>query len=436
MITNFIQSLQHQEISPEMLKRQFQPGQIFYGKVLKLYPNQVAVVQVGNQRLVANLEVPLSADAKYWFQVESGEGKIHLKVLPMGAQYGDDNSSLTGLLKQMQIPATKENVELINFFIKEQLPVSKEKLLNAHHLLKTNDFSKESFAALKEVFMRNLPVTKETFLSVLSSIKNEPFQNVIQNLRTQLTEGPITKTSEPLLQLIDALLLTGQEKGEKATGQDIRWENGKQVADHLKSLIGKLGFQYENQVLSSLKEAPQLNVQKLESLKAGLLRFLSEEPPAQLKESSERLLHKITGIQLLSNDAGPIQQYVVQVPLSLWNKTTDLTIQWNGRKKENGQIDPDYCRILFYLELEYLNEIIVDMQIQNRVMSIRIISDVTEIQGFAAPFTEGLRNNLDELGFKLSNIAFQKPSVPERKQQSGPKPSYHPTHYTGVDIRI
>ena len=27
-------------------------------------------------------------------------------------------------------------------------------------------------------------------------------------------------------------------------------------------------------------------------------------------------------------------------------------MQWSGRKKENGQIDPSFCRVLFYLELE------------------------------------------------------------------------------------
>lgn len=530
MMTNFIQSLQKKEISTELIKRHFQPGQIFHGKIMKLFPNQIAEVQVGNQKLIANLEVPLAAGERYWFQVLSAEGKPHLKVLPMNDNGNNQSASFVDILKQMSLSGTKENLDLLNFFIKEQLPLSKETFHSAISLLRDTNFNKENMSVVKEMLLRNLPLTKDVFSSFY--LKNEPLYKLMQNLQTQLSGASMDKTSKSLLSFLNDLTMTGKDKinervlsqlmvngqnskaeGDAAISRSIlqklgmmehqhlesitgkqaeeitltsntrhlntpdgimpkinnfnistlkfdslneqetsflnrvieevqieevaKWENGKQVADHLRNLVAKLGLDYESRILQFIKEGNQLDGQKLEVLKATLIQFLNGESPSLLKDAAEQILHKITGIQLQSQESGPIQQYVVQIPLSFWDKTTDLTIQWNGRKKENGQIDPDYCRILFYLELEYLNEIIVDLQIQNRIMNIRIINDVEEIKMLAAPFMENLKDNLDKLGFKLSNVVFQ--STSEQAAQTQKKASqqyYHSSQYNGVDIRI
>lgn len=577
MITNFIQSLPKKELSPEVMKRQFLPGQIFHGKVMKLFPNQIAEVLVGNQKLIANLEVPLSAGERYWFQVLSGEGKIHLKVLPGDDKGNSNHASFVNLLNQMNLPATKENLELLNFFIKEQLAVSKENLQSVRNLMKDSTLNKEDFEVVKEMILRNLPMTKEVFSSI--STKGEPLHKLLQNLQAQLESHSLNESSKALSSLLNDLTLPGQDKanervvtqllknmlnpemdndsvisgnilqklglindrnlqhaavrlimgsngiptinetdltslrqalqvgevekiesvvknifreaftnlegkleqeivlarnflslvsadGKKQENQRFdsfstnsmneqeinvvnkviqkiqneetsKWENGKFVADHLKNLVGKLGIDYESVVLQLLKEGKDINVQKLDVLKAALIQILNEEPTPQLKELSEQVLNKITGMQLLSQDAGPTQQYVMQIPLSFWKQTSDLTIQWNGRKKENGQIDPNYCRVLFYLDLEFLNEVIVDMQIQNRIMNIKVISDVEEVKQMATPYMEDLKANLDSLGFKLSNIVFQ--STNEKESQLPKKVSgtyFQSSQYNGVDIKI
>lgn len=572
MITNFIQSLHKKELSPAVVTRQFSPGQIFQGKIVKLFPNQIAEVQVGNHKLIANLEVPLSAGERYWFQVMSSEGKPHLKVLPPEEK---NNNSLVQFLKQMNLTGTKENLELLNFFIKEELPVSKGNLHSVMSLMKDSTLTNEDLMIVKEMLVRNLPITKEVLLSISS--KSESLQMLLQNLQTQLeTHSSLNTTSKALHSILNDLNMPGQNKvderlltqlvknmlepnttglsesilqklglinnrslqqaavrlimgsngilitneneltslrqalqlGEtenvetsvknilraayvnvegkqeqeiiltrnilslvstdgkthehqsitnlsisnlteqeldlvsKATQkiqleETAKWENGKFVADHLRSLVGKIGINYESGIAQFLKDGHEINGQKLDVLKAALIQFLHEEVPAPLKDASEQVLHKITGIQLLSQDIGPTQQYVMQIPLSFWNQTCDLTVQWNGRKKENGQIDPDYCRVLFYLDLEFLREVIVDMQIQNRIMNIKIITDVKEAKQLATPFVEDLRANLERLDFKLSNIVFN-PSN-ENESQAHKKVSeqyFHPSPYNGVDIKI
>lgn len=502
MIPNLIQSLINQDIVPEGSKRSFQPGQIFNGKIVKLFPNQIAEVQVVNQKLVAKLEVALTAETRYWFQVLPGEGKIHLKVMAPDVPTQQE-PSLTGLIKGLNLPNTKETADLIKFFMKEQLPMSKETVHSALQILPNGQKSDADFAALKEIISRNLPMTKDVFSGIQSNFKHEPLHQLISDLRTKLVELPLQSKGEashqpaqemkpkggepplttrnepvsqliqdakakvldllsagknepvqnhlsnnvrtellapaqinrhePLLTLLNTFTLPEQDGANEAT----RWENSKWVADYIKGMANKIGIGYENEVTKWMGEGKQTDLQKLDVLKAALIRFISEESNLSLKESSQRLLDKITGIQLLSHDATPLQQYVLQVPLSFWNKTTDLTIQWSGRKKENGQIDSDYCRILFYLELEFLDEVVVDLQIQNRIMNIRVINDTEHIKLIAAPYMDSLKENLDVLGYKLSNITFQTTEDQSKAAANKPLNPYHQrANYNGVDIRI
>lgn len=581
MITNLLHSLQNQHITNTTIKS-YQPGQIFHGKVLKLFPSQTAEVQVGNQKFIAKLEVPLSAGLRYWFQVQAGEGKVHLKVMPIENKSTDMVESTIGLLKQMNLPPTKENIEVLSFFIKEQLPLSKESIQTTLSILKDTGNHKEGLIGIKEMVSKNLPLTKQVFLATISSLNNESLQELVKNLHTQFDENSLTKTGQNLVTLLRELGSSGQEKliqgvvnqlvknwlnpnskidsmsalgllqklsivdgnseenllqhaarnitsltgnqidssnvksvlrdivGENdglieeatfnrqilslvnsdgkttqnlsqyipvknANGeigkelltsllqviqgkhtitneevillnniiQDVqdgleKWESGKFVSEHIKSVVGKLGLDYEFSLNQFFKEGIQPDSEKLQVLKGQLLQFMAEQPTQNAKEASERLLNKITGMQLQSNESGPIQQYVLQVPISFWNKTSDLTIQWNGQKKENGQLDPNYCRVLFYLELEFLDEVIVDMQIQNRIMNIRVINDFEGIKKIAEPFVERLKVNLEELGFKLSNLSFRSTHDQKvlEKKQTLKQPNYDPSRYSGVDIKI
>lgn len=562
MLASFIQSLQKQKLPLQNTNRGFQSGQIFHGKVLKLFPQQTAEVQIGNQKMIAKLEVPLSADARYWFQVQPGEGKVHLKVLPMTDNTSHSQTPISSaLLKQFNLPITKEHQDTVNLFLKEQLPITKASIQGASSLLEGNNDLDDGLTALKEIMTKNLPLTKGVFAGILSNIKNEPMLNLMETLQTRLNEGRLTKSGQQLLSVLNELIMTGQEKTSEKVVNDLmriwlnpngdtdsrnalsvlqklsmverkpegqllqelgvrllqssnsslsqnasdrlaqalqnnqevlikhalsnelentrgthalllnkaevagidlkmnlgnlseqeatllskvidemprmNWEDSKTISDHFKSLIGKLGLDYEHNLALGLKDEVHQNLPKLDALKAMLLQVMRDDVQPSIKESAEQLLNKITGIQLLSQDSGLVQQYVMQIPLTFWNKSTELTVQWNGRKKENGQIDPDYCRVLFYLDLEYMHEVIVDMQIQNKIMNISIINDVKDIKFISQPFIEDLKNNLEKQGFKLSNIHFLSTNEQREKQQKKiPNQIYQSSSYSGVDIKI
>ena len=103
--------------------------------------------------------------------------------------------------------------------------------------------------------------------------------------------------------------------------------------EYFKGLIKSIGFSYENEVIQFLKHPDGKAVLRSEALKPLLIDFLKENPTGTAKDIAEKILHKITGIQLFAQESGPIQQLVVQLPVSLWEKQVDVTMQCEWKKE-------------------------------------------------------------------------------------------------------
>ncbi|GLB59366.1 hypothetical protein [Cytobacillus sp. NCCP-133] len=609
------------------------PGQIVHGKITKLFPNQTAEVQLGSHKVIAQLETPLSANSRYWFKVQPGEGMLRLKVIGSEAKT-DIPSSIDNLLSQLSLPQSKENKGLVLFFLKEQLPITGEILQLVSSWLKDSESYEEGLDSVKELIVRQLPLTKEIFSSVSSAIKGDslsvlmekllqqlkqidlsPRGQKVSNLLCELTKPaqeksgesaavklvaewlfpksdahshaafnilkalklvpgdasesaallkamngllsnngslnkpPVIETVKELLQsnstgnrkdfilnmaklssligrnqapasgmrlineiqrmmletrigqnsfpaeekriqsiikrtlLLNRISIEGEQGlrhslifGETALKQssrmlgtfmagentswdeelqsqerallddvknsgraDSRYLNDQQsIKSQLKSLIHALGLSYEHELTMLLKQPEGDVLGRLNTLKPLLIGLLNEEIPQSSIDAAEKLLHKITGFQALSQESGPQQHLVFQLPIALWGKVTDLTMQWSGRKTDKGQIDPSYCRVLFYLNLEHLNETVVDLHVQNRVINITIINESETLKVQSAPYIASLKENLDKLSYKMSSISFQKPDSNNSPAGIGKQlPAFvQSSQTTGVDLKV
>ncbi len=636
-----VQSLLRQEKTSESRVLAFRPGQIFNGKVLKLYPNQIAEVQVGTQKVIAHLETPLSVDERHWFQVQAGDGKVHLRVLDTSNGVGKP-SSVDALLSQMNLQVSKDNIALAQLFIKEQFPLSKETIGSASEWLKLSDSLQEGLQIIKLLLSKQLPFTKDVFLSLSSVLKDDPLSTQLTNLQLHLKNEQTAASNDRLLSLLNEMNMTGKEKETNSVLQRIvqEWlfsnektntafnllqnlgfvsktasneeminqvfakmlnkeyslssKEGKMIAEQsllteiitqnkagnreavilslvkllnqmksnsdistqnkglndlqqllseirsnqlaiplneskltllareifrslnsninsvanqseniiqtflsinskhadeglrgltaamkmsesipsnaisneehtllmriknevqteslqlgnslaikeqMKSMMKVLGLSYEHDLVNLLKQHEGEGMTKLESLKPLLMQLMNEEIPNPIREVAERLLYKITGFQVLSQEAGPIMQFVFQLPLSLSDSRTDLTMQWSGRKTKEGKIDPNYCRVLFYLQLDNIEETIIDMQVQNRIMNISIINERNDLKWIASPFLAELKEGLGKINYQLSSVTFDKPA--KEKQKNEMKDTLAtivvPNQVNGVDYRI
>ena len=607
-------------------------GQMFHGQIKQLFPGQMAEVQIGGQKLMAKLEVPMKAGDAYYFQVKSTEPELQLKVVsgPLQESVGQ-SKQLLNLMESMQLPKSQEMQSLLNHFMKQKLPISREILLEAEQLLKTvpSALRNEALNSLQKLVEMKLPLNDVNFKSLIGVEAKEGLHTVIDTFKAALgsDEGvqpqlkdailktlaemgkSMTSTSERMLfsgamqkllddnapqmerfhvlQLMknsgilpstsslanlqhvlhsslveqssstalvsspevrpatmtleswqDVLKAVVNAKSEVAAARldqmKISVQNDPVIQQQFKSqLIGLLNemeklplsemrfstiseqiskllfravtdqsnsmqakteaaftmmrvLQLENAdaklpelfrtmeqsqlpAVKELVQASQMAVEQAidgkvmkeamqtlfkvlgmnyeagllhreadfsktaEMLKPQLVALLHDSSisPA-VKEAAEMVVARMNGSMLHSTETGMNQQIVMQLPLELLGKRIDATLQWNGRMKDDGKIDPDYARILFYLDLESINKTVVDMQVQNRVIAVTIYNENEMLKDVGNRLQDKLKKGLEALDYKLSGISF-KNFLEEEKGLKQPKLM---TDHQGVDFRI
>ncbi|MCM3756699.1 hypothetical protein M3197_04280 [Sporosarcina aquimarina] len=188
---------------------------------------------------------------------------------------------------------------------------------------------------------------------------------------------------------------------EAATSEEL---SGSTIKQAIQSVLVKLGVHYEAGLASKELHISQIQ----DSLKPQLVALLQEGlAGTALREAAETVVSRLNGQPLQSTESGVQQQLIMQVPLHLQGKRIDATIEWNGRMKEDGKIDPDHARVMFYLDLEALHKTVVDMQVQNKVVTLTIFNEDPTLKMLGAVLQDRLAEGLDAEGYRLSAVRFK-----------------------------
>lgn len=158
------------------------------------------------------------------------------------------------------------------------------------------------------------------------------------------------------------------------------------------------------QKLHSLSNSSQ-GEQKTQSSSTNLPILLSANTSEISSTSQHSPLHQMDTVDLTSNDSSQFlqQQYNFQTP-----DNKNISLRMSGRKK-NGEIDSNFCRLLFSLELKNLNEVVIDVKVQNRILSLVIYNQSEGIESIISDLKSTLQTNLEPLGYQLSSIKISNP---------------------------
>ncbi|MDF0725204.1 hypothetical protein PY093_00605 [Cytobacillus sp. S13-E01] len=436
MKVNMIQSMLKSANIGQSHALAFKKGQIFQGRVVKLYKDDIAQIQVGKLKLVAKLQAPLSIDNQYLFQVQPSKEQTELKILDRvkensSMNMGNSNKPATQIMQKLGLKSTKENLELTQFFLKNNIPFSKENLHHARQWLPVEEGVSKGLIAFKLLLTRGLPFTYNSFKAMVALQDETPLVNHLTKLHDSLEV--LQSKSASVNQLLEKLkFIVAKESG---VGLSQPWDDGPNTLTAMKQLLTMFGLQYEHDVVTSLSRGER-QIQN-DTLKPLLLSTLSELGQTPMKDGIEHIINRLTGQQLLSQETGSFQQLILQLPIQLGSILTDLTIQFNGKKQNNGEIDPNYCHIIFNLELEHLKEITVDVKIQNRVMNITIFNDNRRLDLIIASLKPSLVEGLEHINYKLSSLQVvngTELSLGPKKESIVSRSSFEGFH--GVDLRI
>ncbi|EDL62888.1 hypothetical protein BSG1_20185 [Bacillus sp. SG-1] len=345
-----------------------------------------------------------------------------LNSSPSHSQVRDKLTTMQELMAVIKAPDTKiqglvTDIQTILKGLESEKVAYKELLTRAISLIK------EGEGLLTQKGMLPLLSEGDRF-NLLFGLHSEKEKQVVSHFSQMIKQLPENgEPQQPALKLLQQLLFT-----DEGNGAGLHKEN---LPDIIKDLIARLGTNHEAKLAAGIPAEKSHN----ETLKPALIALLQDLPQGEAREIAEKLLYRLNGHSLLSGENGPLQQIVYQVPLTWMNQKTDVTFQWSGRKTAKGQIDPEFCRVLFYLELEAISEVIVDMGVQNKVISLNIYNDNPLLKELSAPFSPVMKEGLEKLGYKVSVINFKVPddSVSTKsvyQEMAGD------ISYSGVDLKI
>ncbi len=278
----------------------------------------------------------------------------------------------------------------------------------------------QDFAQLKQ------QLTK-TVMPLLSDTQQQQLTKLIENNPTQMRQLLSvlrTMASSDTYADIDSVLTT-MKLGESFLNSSPK----EQFLSQIQQVLRFTGLNYENQLANNMAQ------QQSATIKSMLMQIL-QQSDGTVHDRSQQLLNFINGMQIQSvNDTTNSLQASLQIPAEKLGLPNDMQLDFEGKRTEDGKINPDFCRIIFYLELANLNETIIDMNIQKRAVAITIYNDQSEMADYSTSLKPMVREGLESLNYQLSTITI-KPIHENNLSDNDKHKTAYKNSYQGVDYRV
>jgi hypothetical protein len=189
-----------------------------------------------------------------------------------------------------------------------------------------------------------------------------------------------------------------------------------------------------------------------DTLKSALLSLAAhEETPPALRDAAQSLVHHITGQQLLLSSErqpnNPFSLMTLFVPMKGQDGDTTAAVHVQTRRGRKGEWDADNCRLLFDLRMRHLGDTFVDVQVVDRIVSVKLMNDFPGMAALVEQAREELGAGLRDAGFQLLSMTAQPLPAPKEAgsgdfgdandKSNGPMPAaYAAKPYKGVDFRV
>ncbi|GAA0461130.1 hypothetical protein [Alkalibacillus silvisoli] len=184
-------------------------GQVVSGRIMKFFPDQKAMVRIGQQQVVAQLSANLQANQNYLMQVNQTSPYIHLQIVSDEVVRTPQDAA-RALLEATGQQANNQQQLMLALLIRDQLPVTQQNIANLLQLAQLG--STNSDAVLREMVSRNFPLNEQTFRAVDQRI-NQPisFNQTVSQIQSQLAQSPTLTNEQVQLSLyLNAISGRGQ----------------------------------------------------------------------------------------------------------------------------------------------------------------------------------------------------------------------------------
>ena len=376
---------------------------MFQAKVIQVLPDNVTFVQFGSRELAVFMKENVSKGLEYSFR-NTGNTSNSLPVVEILSKDIHPTKSYQTMNTQTVSNEMIANIKNINtndtmrqIITSLQLRVDKssfETILN--WLNESNGLTKETkFMLIQHVMEKNYPIPLEKALTyVKESInKDNNIGQIIKDSLILLNNSPLKNQYEHKL---EHLL-------RNVTMQSNVLHTTNLVKNVIVQSLTQLGFQYENNILTNF---PKMNmISELQGeLKPILISLQQRNLSTELNLRLKKMIQMVNGFQLQSREDGNFQPLFFAMPYLYQEQYKNWYFYFQSNIKGNNKVDPTHCRILFLLDLPALSETMIDIFIQEKVISVSITNNFQNLEKIVEKSKRNLLKKLENDGFTLLKL--------------------------------
>lgn len=204
----------------------------------------------------------------------------------------------------------------------------------------------------------------------------------------------------------------------------------------IRHALSLLDLDFEKGLSDLMRQGQPFSEGKMERLKPLLMNYLQQVETPEEKAAITQLLSRMTSFQLLSREEGNLHHVFLPLPIKMHEEAKEWYVHLSSKKKDE-MLDPDYCRVVFMLDMPVFSSVMVDVFIQQKVVSISLQHSYKGMEELLERSSPLLRKSLTAKGFTLSAI---KPEWKEQDETPGIpvdflKAILHPIE-KGLDMKI
>ena len=384
-------------------------GHRISGRIVKRVAHDKYLVKIRGEDIIAESKNVLKEGIKYSFEVTQLKPKTALKLaLP-------DIKTVEGkaeLLNQMNLPGSKLNLSILDFFAGSKITFDRNELLLISSVLhslfpeiKDGDELKRKIKAVFLLSRKNIPLNKELIETAAQYLFGKPeidkdVKDALSFLRDYIFSGSASKEEKELFSLLEGLIL----KGNKEDDYNLLVRYFRLTGIDYEARINELI--YNDETLKEFLNHPGIK---------GYILFLllAADKGIRLNPLLQTVLEKILRIiefqQVMNYFPKDIKneyekQYYYLLPLNVTDKLMPVEMHFKRKRTQESSVKKYVFSIFVFInDTECLK---IHGEMVNREISIMFESESEIILRIFEGYLTELKKRIASLGFLLKNAGF------------------------------
>ncbi|MGF7015909.1 hypothetical protein [Ornithinibacillus bavariensis] len=251
-----------------------------------------------------------------------------------------------------------------------------------------------------------------------------------QTMRTvaQQVDFQVLNTPKDLRNIIIDLEILANQENQTKIGEHHTRILKDLFLEQTRNVLTQSGLNYEK-VIHQEEMNPQHTLK-------GLVTQLMQLSDGNTQEVATRLLHFMNGVQLQSiQESDNFLQAQLVIPAGKFGLSSDIELSFEGTKNKDGELNKEFCRIMFFLDLSHIEKTVIDMHVQKRTISLTILNDYP-IDETIHHLKSGLKEGLAKIDYQLTSVTYKPLSNNQLADKKDNIPEKQHETYRGVDYRI